>query len=53
MSVQEQVQQQVRERMHTHIECGHLQGREDVVTRFAQAVQFVNRSTLGVHVFQL
>ena len=29
---------------------GHLQGREDVVTRFAQAVQFVNRRSLGVHV---
>ena len=41
------------QRTHTHIACGHLQGREDVVTRFAQAVQFVNRSTLGVHVFQL
>ena len=33
-----------------HVACGHLQGREDVVTRFAQAVQFVNRRSLGVHV---
>lgn len=35
-------------------ECvGHLQGREDVVTSLAQAVQFVNRSTFGVHALQL
>ena len=35
-------------------ECvGHLQSGEDVVTGLAQAVQFVNWRTFGVHVFQL